>query len=253
MKNIWTTLGIYTATILWTVVSLLLSPVTYAWFRFIGSLSSEEAVRKLVWIYGRVWVLLANLFIPVHLADGDFPSPCVIVANHASFFDMYFIGGQPLWNVCFAVRDWPFRIPFYLPFMKAARYVRTETNDLEEIVEQSKATLANGASMFFFPEGTRSPDGTLSRFRSGAFRVALEAGVPVVPLCIAGTHQLLPKGKLLLNRAKVEVRLLPPVYPDTYKQVANGHVQMRKDIKHRMAQTLVEIAGIQEPNARSCQ
>lgn len=237
-----TTIGIYAVTFAWTVVGLLASPLGFAWFRFAASLSTQEATRKLIWIYGRVWVRLTALIIPVRLDLHDLPSPCILVANHASFFDMFFIGGQPLWDVCFAVRDWPFRIPFYRPFMQAAEYIRTENRTLDEIREQAETALRNGTSLFFFPEGTRSSNGKLNRFRSGAFHLSLQTGVPVAPLCLSGTHRLLPKGTWFLNASEVQMRLLSPIDPDRYRQTANGHVQMRKDVQRSMAHALREMS-----------
>ncbi len=251
LSLIWINIGIYSTTIAWTIIGLVIAPIAFTWFRFGVSLSKSESTQKLIWIYGHIWVRIISLFIPVSLSHEKIPSPCIFVANHTSFFDMYFVGIQPCWNVCFVVRDWPFRIPFYRPFMKMAKYIRIGTDSLDKVVKKSKEIFKNDASVFFFPEGTRSTDGSLTRFHSGAFYVSLETGVPIIPLCIAGTHQLLPKGKWLLKQAKVEVRLLPPVYPDTYQLITNGHVKMRKDVKEGMARALQEMAGAYKPNSRS--
>ncbi|WFS63850.1 lysophospholipid acyltransferase family protein [Pseudodesulfovibrio thermohalotolerans] len=239
MQRIWVNIFIYGTSCALTVIGLLFSPFVFSWLRFVRSLSSDCSVRKLVWLYGRMWVRLVGLVVPVRMEFASPPTPCVFVANHSSFFDMFFMGAQPEWNICFAVRSWPFRIPWYAPFMRASGYIRTEGSSLEDVLRQSKATLKKGASLLFFPEGTRSTDGEMHRFHSGAFRIALENGVPVVPLCLTGTHALLPKGNMLIQPAKVIVRLLPPVYPDNYRQTACGHLEMKKDVKALMSQALV--------------
>lgn len=251
LKTIWLNIGIYTATIAWTVAGILISPFAYAWFRWAEALSAAETTRKLIWIYGHIWVRLTSLFIPIEMAQGTPPSPCVMVVNHASFFDMYLIGAQPEWNLCIAVRDWPFRIFFYRPFMEAAGYIKTESTSPDAIIDSSVNAIEQGGTVFFYPEGTRSSNGQLGRFHSGAFHVAMAAGAPVVPVCISGSYELLPRGKWILNPSKVKVRLLPPIYPDKYINVANGHIAMRKEVKKRMAQALEEMAENFDSTSRS--
>ncbi len=238
LKIYWLNFSIYTGSVLWTIVGIFASPFAYVLLKSTGKYTTAEAVRKLVWIYSRVWVRMVSLFIPIHMPSGNIPSPCVLVVNHASFFDVYLIGAQSQWNVCLAVRDWPFRIPFYKPFMLAAGYVNTESTEPGHAIAQSVKTIQDGGTMIYFPEGTRSTTGNLRRFYSGAFHTALKADVPVVPLCISGTNKLLPKGAKLIQPATIKTCLLPPVYPDKYHRIANGHVAMRKDVKAIMAQAL---------------
>ncbi|MGL1862117.1 MAG: 1-acyl-sn-glycerol-3-phosphate acyltransferase [Pseudodesulfovibrio sp.] len=241
LHTIWINFGIYTGTLLWTLVGIPLSPIGFVWFKTTRGYTIPETVRKLIWIYGRVWVRLVACFVPVTIELTDMPSPCVLVVNHASFFDTYFFGVQPQWNCCFAVRNWPFEIPFYRPFMEAAGYVRTEGATPEETIKDSVKAIKNGANIVYFPEGTRTETGDLKRFYSGAFYTAIAANVPVVPLCISGTFTLLPRGRKLLRYTPIKVRLLPPVYPDKYQQSATGHNSMRKRVKTLMGRALAEM------------
>jgi 1-acyl-sn-glycerol-3-phosphate acyltransferase len=78
--------------------------------------------------------------------------------------------------------------------------------------------LRAGSSVMLFPEGTRSVDGELKTFKHGAFTLAKELSLEVVPIVIDGTHDALPKKGLLLRQPKplqIRVRVLPPVAPDT--------------------------------------
>jgi 1-acyl-sn-glycerol-3-phosphate acyltransferase len=76
---------------------------------------------------------------------------------------------------------------------------------------EARATLATGLSMMLFPEGTRSADGSLGPFKDGAFRLAIEAGVPILPLAIEGTRACRPKGSRWFGDAKARVRVLEPI------------------------------------------
>lgn len=246
LKTIYVNIGIYLATIMWTTLGVLISPIAYAWFRCLASHTKAESTRRIIWIYGRVWVRLVSLFISIEKAPHKPQSPCVFAVNHASFFDMYLIGAQPVWNLCIAVRNWPFRIFFYRPFMEAAGYIKTEQATPDTIIDEGVKALNQGSTLFFYPEGTRTHNGELGRFRSGAFHIAMKANVPVVPVCISGSFKLLPRGKWLITPTKIKVRLLPPVYPDKYQLIANGHTSMRKEVKSRMTQALTEMADNNE-------
>lgn len=241
LHTIWINIGIYTASFLWTIIGLALFPFLFLGFRTLTSLSTLETTRFLAWLYGRGWVWLTSLFIPVTFEAKAPPTPCILVSNHASIFDTYFVGGLPLWNICWVINDWPYSIPFYRPFMEAAGYIRAGKRNGGNVVEQSLQALEHGENIFFYPEGTRTSTGRLGRFHSGAFLTAVKAQVPIAPICIAGTFELLPSGTKTLRKATVTVRLLPPVYPDKYSQLSNGHIAMRKDVKKLMEQALKEM------------
>jgi len=71
--------------------------------------------------------------------------------------------------------------------------------------------LRKKVSVMIFPEGTRSPTDELLPFRDGAFRLAIEEGVPVLPLVVAGTRDAMAKHSFVFNRARAEVRVLAPI------------------------------------------
>ena len=80
-------------------------------------------------------------------------------------------------------------------------------------VDNLMASLAKGISVIVYPEGTRSPDGELLRFKKGAFFLAADAGVPVIPMHVHGTRTVLAKGKFLLTPNPVHVRFGELQYP----------------------------------------
>ncbi len=242
IRRIWLNLALYSGSLVWTFFAIAVSPLIYAFQRIVKRRSRSEAVRRFVWLYGYGWVTFTSWLIPVRIQSRELPAPCIIVSNHASFFDIYFMGAQPIWNVCMVVRNWPFKIFFYRPFMLAAEYVNTEAGDPGDTLEQVLRVIRQGASVLFYPEGTRGQDGRMKRFRTGAFHAALQARVPVVPFCISGTDKLLPKGRKWLRPASIGVRLLEPVYPDAYLSAPNGATAMRNDVKQKMADAIKEMS-----------
>lgn len=226
--------------ILKTLIFVLLAPVVLPLACLITGHALDRMVRYFIWIYGRVWMFLISPFVrfeTINMTLDHFPRPCIIVLNHQSFFDIFCMGALPFSNVGFTVRSWPFRMFWYAPFMRLAGYVDMESLGQEESLRQCRDLLSNDVTLVFFPEGHRSRDGNLGRFYSGAFKLAVEANVPVVPLCISGTDQLLPPGTFLMAPATVRLHALPAINPADFPG-ETGHVALRKQVKAAMANAL---------------
>ncbi|ACS78603.1 lysophospholipid acyltransferase family protein [Maridesulfovibrio salexigens] len=235
LKLIWINTGIYLSIILWTLTGVILSPLCYLFFTRILKWEKPETLRKMIWYYGWTSSKLISLFIDIKWPEQrKLPEPCIIIANHESFFDPYLVSLQPQRNICMAVRNWPFKIPFYGFYMKLAGYINVEKDDLDTIIEQAEKAVEQKSSLMFFPEGTRSKDGNLNRFHSGPFHIAMQTGLPIVPLCITGTYNMLPRGHMLICPAKVRTRILPPIYPEQFKNMQNPHIELRRVVKTTM-------------------
>ncbi len=206
-------------------------------------MDTVHIIRLFVWIYGRGWLAITHPFTGLQtsgLKKKEIKTPCIIVPNHLSFFDTFFMGALPFYNVCFAIRAWPFRMAWYRPFMKLAKYLDVESLPWNESFKLSKKVLSSGGVLLFFPEAHRSRDGKLGRFYSGAFKISIASGVPIVPLCITGTDKLLPPGRWYLKPARVKLKALKPVSPDCFKG-ENGHIEMRKYVKSQISEELIRM------------
>lgn len=234
-------LGFYNGMVALTLATIALSPPAYLLLRRRG-LTSGQAVRRIIWWYGRGWINLAALFVSLHMDTGtteDYPRPCILVANHQSFFDAFCMGALPIYDLVFAVRAWPFRIPFYGPYMRRGEYLNSEELSCETFLGEARERLERGISLVIFPEGTRSPDGELGRFYSGAFKLAVETGTPLVPLCITGTGAFLPKGRAWIRRASIRIKKMAPICPSEFAHAGAGaHIALRKHVKHMLREEL---------------
>ncbi|HEV8549282.1 MAG TPA: lysophospholipid acyltransferase family protein [Polyangiaceae bacterium] len=166
--------------------------------------------------------------------------PCIYVSNHQSMVDILAVFATYL-----PYRWVSKRANFFAPFlgwtMWLNRYVplrRGHLPSIRRMLRRCQAELAAGNSLFVFPEGTRSPDGELRTFFRGAFWLATRQGVPIVPVVIEGTRDILPKASLLIRPQAVLVRVLPPLDARSYGQ---DDRRLRDQVRAVMAAELATI------------
>jgi 1-acyl-sn-glycerol-3-phosphate acyltransferase len=146
------------------------------------------------------------------------PGACIFAANHVSNLDgVILLPAIPRRISLFAKREL-FRLPVLGLGMRLAGFVAVDRVGRQAAAGIATAvdTLKQGLSVFIFPEGTRSSDGRLQPFKKGAFAMAIEAGVPVVPVSIAGTYRLLRRGEWIVRPGEVALRFGPAVDASAY-------------------------------------
>ncbi len=242
---IFMTLTVYPLLTLWTMFGLLVLPVVLPLWALVTGWSVERSMRHLIWLYGRGWLTIMFPFVCFEregFTPEKFQAPKILVVNHLSFFDTYCMALLPVFDVNFAVRSWPFKIIFYGFIMRLAGYLDVERLSWREALVAGRRILSQPACQLFFPEGHRSRDGELQRFYSGAFRLAVETGTPLVPMCLSGTDRLFPPGRFWLSPARIRLRALDPLDPAAFPGEA-GHVELRKAVKELMQRNLEEMRG----------
>jgi 1-acyl-sn-glycerol-3-phosphate acyltransferase len=160
--------------------------------------------------------------------------PYVVVSNHESFVDILLISHLP-WEMKWLSKVEILRIPVLGWDMRLAGDVPVERGTGRSAVRAMKRCreiLAQGVSVIIFPEGTRSATGDMLPFKDGAFRLALEAGVPILPLAVYGTSTALPKHGWKFERSRAEVRVLEPV-ETRGMSMANLH-SLRDQVRERI-------------------
>lgn len=138
----------------------------------------------------------------------------VFVANHQSMFDVWLVyGWLPVvfkWLMKAELR----RIPFVGTACKAAGHIFVERNNAKASVEslrEIEKQLTGGVSTVIFPEGTRTRNGEIGRFKRGAFQIALDLGLPVIPLSISGCYEIMPKGALTVHHHPAHMHVGEPI------------------------------------------
>jgi len=139
--------------------------------------------------------------------------PYVVVSNHESFADILLISHLP-WEMKWLSKAELFRIPIMGWMMWLAGDIPVKRGfgpSAVEAMERCRKVLRQKVSVMIFPEGTRSKTAELLPFKDGAFRLAVEAGVPILPLALSGTGTALPKHGWRFGRSAAHLRVLEPV------------------------------------------
>ena len=116
-----------------------------------------------------------------------------------------------------------FRVPFIGWNMALNRYLsleRTSSSSMRKMIRDASYLIARGNSLMIFPEGTRSRDGRIQSFKTGAFLIALETRTPIVPIAISGTSKAIDRGGfLILKNKNIRATVLDPIPYDSFKDM----------------------------------
>ena len=176
---------------------------------------NAEFVHKVQQFWSRSFFWL--MFLPVSVDGQEHIVPgqsYVFVANHQSMFDVWLVyGWLPVifkWLMKAELR----KVPFVGTGCKAAGHIfidRRSTKAAMESLKEVEKQLVNGVCTVIFPEGTRSLNGEVGRFKRGAFQIAWDLGLPIIPLSLDGCYEVLPKGKPFVYRAPVHMHIGEPI------------------------------------------
>jgi 1-acyl-sn-glycerol-3-phosphate acyltransferase len=186
-------------------------------------------------------VLITMTFPPWRLrVEGRWPGkgPFVVVANHQSLLDILLLSRLPR-EMKWVAKESLFKLPWVGWMLRMSGDIPIRRGDVEsggEALARARRYLANGMNVMIFPEGTRSAKGTLLPFKSGAFRLALEAGVPVLPVAVNGTAEGMPKGGPWVRPCRAFARILAPV--ETGGRGVDAASALRDEVRRRIAAEL---------------
>ena len=207
--SVWAWLVLVVCLLLWFPVVLLIRVLTapFDQGRYIAGL-----------IFRKIAVAMAHLNPLWHFRySGALPAdprrPFVVVSNHESFTDILLISHLP-WEMKWLSKAELFRIPILGWMMWLVGDIPVKRGfgpSALEAMARCRAALENRVSVMIFPEGTRSRTAELLPFKDGAFRLAIEAGVPILPLAVSGTSTALRKHDWRFGKSVAEVRVLEPV------------------------------------------
>jgi len=138
-------------------------------------------------------------------SNETFDKPAVIIANHTSFLDILAVGMLSP-KIIFLVSDWVYNSPIFGAGVRLAGFYPV-SNGIGNGVEHLRAKVNQGFSLMVFPEGTRSLDNSIKRFHKGAFYLAEQLQLDIIPVVIHGYSEVLPKGDFIINGGRTTVEI----------------------------------------------
>jgi 1-acyl-sn-glycerol-3-phosphate acyltransferase len=193
------------------------------------------------------WMILRIAGISVKIAGLNHIDPnqkYVFMVNHQSNIDIpVLINSLHQFQLRLIAKKELLRVPFFGWAMWASKHITIDrTNPLGAVktLQRAKERIAAGISVVVFPEGTRSRDGKLLRFKKGGFRLAVQTGTAIVPVTINGSGALLPSGAWRLQSGTIEVTLGQPITVEGYQP---GNLRLLSEqVRERIAEHLRPMA-----------
>ncbi len=164
---------------------------------------------------------------------------CVFAANHTSSADAPAVVGAIPRRIAVLLKASLFKWPIVGQAFQLAHFIPVDRKNRDAAIasmEKATAALRGGQSFLIYPEGTRSPDGRLQRFKKGAVMMAISAGVPIVPMACSGAHRIMEKKSLVIHPGKIVVEFLEPIETSGYS--LEERYALNEQIRKAMAAAL---------------
>ena len=199
--------------ILWVMLTTIFWGIIAIFISFFTRTGNPVHIIARIWARGILFVSRIKVTVD-GLANIDPSRSYVYMSNHQSNFDI------PVLLACLPVQfRWLakaelFKIPIFGRAMRGAGYVKIDRFNQEsafESINEAAGKMKDGVSVMIFPEGTRSRDGSIRPFKKGGFVMAVDAGVPIVPIILQGTWSIMDKSSLRINTGEVSLNIKAPI------------------------------------------
>jgi 1-acyl-sn-glycerol-3-phosphate acyltransferase len=161
------------------------------------------------------WLILKTTGVDVEVSGLEqLPrdTPYLFLSNHQSIYDIPVLFWHLPYQLRILAKASLGRFPFLGGHLRRSGHVLVDrSNPGTSTMQQIKELMRQRVSLLVFPEGTRSADGSVARFRAGIVLLAIDAGLPIVPVAVEGTRHVMSKGRLMTSPGRVRLRVLPPV------------------------------------------
>ncbi len=229
--------------ILFTDPLIVLATIAYASVSLAVSLFDPEKKRQaaLAAAWARALLRISGVRVKVEglekiSRDGSY----VFVSNHLSYMDTPVVLANIPVQFRFLAKRGLFQIPFLGWHLARAGHIQVPRGDARAGVKTmnraAEVVRTCGISLIIFPEGGRSRDGELGSFKEGAAFIAIRAGVPMVPMCLQGTREVLPFGSGTVRSGEVIMRIGDPI--PTSQATDRDRARLTAEVRHRIVELL---------------
>ncbi len=168
----------------------------------------------------------------VRLEGMDYIEPhqsYVFLANHQGYFDIFLLYGYLPNRFKWMMKEYLRKLPFVgIACIRSQQiFVGESRASIVHAVRQAEKTLQQGTSMSIFPEGTRTHDGHMNEFKRGAFMLASEIGLPIVPITINGSFDTFSRNDYSVSQGHLSMKIHKPISPEEYRKLGTKELMQR--------------------------
>ena len=189
---------------------------------------------QVLWSRSVLWFLL----VPIRVIGRENVNPkqsYVFVSNHQSFLDAFAVYGWLPNNFKWLMKKELRKVPFVGTACKVAGHIfvdRSNPRAALKSMELIKAELVDGISTVIFPEGTRTKTGEIGRFKQGAFKIAMDLNLPVVPITLKGFYEAMPADQSYVNPKRItEIRIGEPIDLSQFADINEAMTYVREKVE----------------------
>jgi 1-acyl-sn-glycerol-3-phosphate acyltransferase len=208
------TIFVWSCIVIATLVLGVLTLITYPFDR------KGRAGHHCARLWGRIALIANRVRVKVEgLENIHGKGPFIFMSNHQGSYDIFVLLGHLPFQFKWLVKKELFSIPFFGWAMAAAGYIsidRKGTRETVEAMNQAARRIREGMSVVIFPEGSRSPDGSIQPFKKGGFTLAIKSRVPIIPMAISGSREIMPKDRLTASSGEIRIRIGSPIETEPY-------------------------------------
>ncbi len=191
------------------------------------------------------WLILKTTGIQVTVQGLDRLTPgktYIFVANHQSHYDTPVIFSSLPFQLRIIAKESLARFPVLGWHLKRGGHLFVDRKhpDRSGILRRWGALVSEGLSLIIYAEGTRSAGGHVARFKAGSFLLAIQAGLPIVPLAVIGTRRIMPKGRLRAEPAQVTLVVHDPIQPAALEAPTTNDAKLLAERVHGIVAATVE-------------
>jgi 1-acyl-sn-glycerol-3-phosphate acyltransferase len=203
------------------------------------------------------WLILKTTGVEVEVVGLQKLTPgttYVFVSNHQSIYDTPVVFDSLPYQLRIIAKESLAKFPVLGWHLKRGGHLFVDRRDPDRtgILRRWRALVSQGLSLIIYAEGTRSGDGRVGRFKAGSFLLAIQAGLPIVPMSIVGTRNVMPKGRLRTEPAHVTLVVHDPIQPPVIAEPTVHDAKALADRVHDIVAEPIEklqafrIAGLQD-------
>lgn len=199
---------------LFTAVTSMYAVLAFPFFK-----QGDRSVHLIAGWWARAILKMAKIKVEVIGAENIIDGPQVFMANHQSVFDIFIVLGCVRCQFRWIAKKELFKFPFFGKAMLKSGYIpidRKHFISAMRSIEEAATKIREGTSVMTFPEGTRSRDGRIQPFKKGVFHLALKSGVPIVPISLIGTGEIMPKNSFRVNPGTITMVIGKPMSTTGY-------------------------------------